>query len=218
MGIARPVPGAAPAAADRDLVEGLLQGSEAAFEALVARYQSSLLRIALVFVGDPAVAEEVVQDTWVAVLNGLHGFEGRSSLRTWVFAILSNRARTRAVREKRSVPFSALGDVESGDEPAVESTRFTADGMWAVPPRSWGADNPEDQLLRRETMAVLAAALADLPPQQRAVVTLRDVEGLSSDDVCRVLEVSEVNQRVLLHRARSRLRGALERYFVRKLP
>lgn len=216
MEIERPVPSAAPAVADRDLIDGLLQGSETAFETLVARYQGSLLRVALVFVGDAAVAEEVVQDTWVAVLNGLHSFEGRSSLRTWLFAILSNRARTRAVREKRSVPFSALGDVDSGDEPAVESSRFTADGMWAVPPQSWNADNPEDQLLRRETMAVLQAALAELPPQQRAVVTLRDVEGLSSDDVCHVLDVSEVNQRVLLHRARSRLRGALERYLAPK--
>ncbi len=184
---------------------------------LIGRYHGSLLRVALVFVGDRAVAEEVVQETWVAVLNGLSSFERRSSLRTWLFAILRNRARTRAVREKRSIPFSALGDPEMNEEPAVESTRFTSDGMWAVPPGSWGADNPEEQLLRQETMAVLHAAMAELPAQQRAVVTLRDVEGLNSDEVCDALQVSEANQRVLLHRARSRLRAALERYFDRKL-
>jgi len=203
--------------ADDEIIEGLLRGSEAAFEVLIGRYHGSLLRVALVFVGDRAVAEEVVQETWVAVLNGLSSFERRSSLRTWLFAILRNRARTRAVREKRSIPFSALGDPEMNEEPAVESTRFTSDGMWAVPPGSWGADNPEEQLLRQETMAVLHAAMAELPAQQRAVVTLRDVEGLNSDEVCDALQVSEANQRVLLHRARSRLRAALERYFDRKL-
>jgi RNA polymerase sigma-70 factor (ECF subfamily) len=206
-----------PAVADQELIEGLLQGNEAAFEALVSRYHGSLLRVALVFVGDRAVAEEVVQDTWVAVLNGLRSFEGRSSLKTWLFAILSNRARTRAVREQRSIPFSALADPETGEEPAVESSRFTTEGMWAVPPGSWGADNPEEQLLRQETMAVLYGAMAELPAQQRAVVTLRDVEGLNSDEVCDALQVSEANQRVLLHRARSRLRAVLERYFNTKM-
>ncbi len=211
------MPAATPALAEQELIEGLRQGSEAAFEALVTRYHGALLRVALVFVRDHAVAEEVVQETWVAVLDGLRRFEGRSSLRTWLFAILSNRARTRAVREQRSMPFSALDDPESGER-AVESSRFTAEGMWAVPPASWGADNPEERLLRQETMAVLEAALAELPPHQRAVVTLRDVEGLNSADVCHVLQVSEANQRVLLHRARCRLRAALERYFSRKLP
>lgn len=212
------MPAAHPASADQELIEGLRQGSEAAFEALVTLYHGALLRMARVFVRDHAVAEEVVQETWVAVLDGLRSFEGRSSLRTWLFAILSNRARTRAVREKRSIPFSALDDPKSGEEPAVESSRFTAEGMWAVPPASWGADNPEERLLRQETMAVLQAALTELPPRQLAVVTLRDVEGLNSGDVCHVLQVSEANQRVLLHRARSRLRGALERYFSLKLP
>ncbi len=207
------MPAANPALADQELIEGLRQGSEAAFEALITRYHGALLRVARVFVRDHAVAEEVAQETWVAVLDGLGSFEGRSSLRTWLFSILSNRARTRAVREKRSIPFSALDGPESGEEPAVESTRFTAEGMWAVPPATWGADSPEEQLLRQETMNVLQAALAELPPQQLAVATLRDVEGLNSADVCHVLQVSEANQRVLLHRARSRLRAALERYF-----
>jgi RNA polymerase sigma-70 factor (ECF subfamily) len=197
---------------DLELVDRLLQGDEAAFEALVAQYHGSLLRLARIFVADGEVAEEVVQDTWMAVMHGLSRFERRSSLKTWLFAILTNRARTRAVREKRSVPFSALDTVESSGELAVEPGRFTADGMWAMPPTKWGGDNPEARMLREETMAILRNALSDLPSRQRLVVTLRDVEGLDSEEVCNLLQISETNQRVLLHRGRSGLRAVLERH------
>lgn len=203
---------------DGELIDRLLEGDEAAFEALVGQFHGSLLRLARIFVADRAVAEEVVQDTWMAVLNGLSRFERRSSLKTWLFAILTNRARTRAVREKRSIPLSALDTVESSGEPAVEPGRFTANGAWATPPTRWGGDNPEEQLLRQETMAILQNAISDLPSHQRLVVTLRDVEGLHAQEVCNILQISETNQRVLLHRARSRLRAVLEAHLNEKAP
>jgi RNA polymerase sigma-70 factor (ECF subfamily) len=163
-----------------------------------------------VFVQARAVAEEVVQDTWIAVLEGIERFEGRSTLRTWVFTILTNRAKTRAMRERRSIPFSAL----AGEGPAVEPERFlpTSDGWaghWAAP---LGPLPPDELLLASETRNHLAAAIRDLTPSQRSVLSLRDVEGWSADEVCNVLELSETNQRVLLHRGRSTVRQALERY------
>lgn len=199
-------------AEDLALVRQLLDGEEAAFTGLVNRYHGALLRLALAFVSDRAVAEEVVQDTWLGVLNGLRSFEGRSTLKTWIFRILTNRAKTRGQREARSVPFSALAISESDDEPAVEPSRFTSAGMWAAPPGRWGEDTPEKLLLRREAMALVEKTIAELPAGQRAVIALRDVEGLDAAEVCNVLEVSETNQRVLLHRARSKVRAALERY------
>jgi RNA polymerase sigma-70 factor (ECF subfamily) len=158
------------------------------------------------------VAEEVVQETWLAVLQGLGAFEGRSSLKTWIFRILSNRAKTRGKREGRMVPFPTLGGPsgEEGDEPAVDPARFSPDGHWRDPPRTWGSESPEDLLLRAEIRASVERALADLPPAQRAVVTLRDVEGFESDETCAALDISEANQRVLLHRGRARVRRALE--------
>jgi RNA polymerase sigma-70 factor (ECF subfamily) len=205
---------AGPRASPQDLalVQQLLAGEEPAFTSLVERYQGQLLRLALVFVADRETAEEVVQDTWLGVLNGLPRFEGRSTLKGWIFRILTNRAKTRGIREGRSSPFSALADPDTEDEPAVDPERFAASGMWAKPPGPWGVDTPEGLFLRGETLALLKRAIADLPASQRAVVTLRDVEGLDAEEVCNILDISETNQRVLLHRARSRIRRALERH------
>lgn len=202
---------------DAQLVAALRRGDEAAFVALVERYHMSLIRVAQQYVSSRALAEEVAQETWLGVLQGLQRFEGRSSLRTWIFHILTNRAKTRGQREGRSVPFSSLDRIaEEGSEPAVDPQRFRSGeqlaGHWLVPPQSWD-HLPEERVLSEETRACIDAAVAKLPPHQRLVLTLRDIEGMSSHEVCQVLEVSEANQRVLLHRARSRVRSALEEYF-----
>jgi RNA polymerase sigma-70 factor, ECF subfamily len=198
------------------LLHALRRGDETAFVSLLETYQSSLVRVAMIYVRNRAVAEEVVQETWLGVIRGLERFEGRSSLRTWIFRILANIAKTRAVREGRSVPFSALARAEAGcDEPSVAPERFLDEGRdrwaghWASPPARWDAI-PEERLHAKETLAVVQAAIETLPAGQRAVITLRDIEGWSSDDVCELLDLSEGNQRVLLHRARSRVRAALE--------
>lgn len=209
-GAAAPSPRASPQ--DQALVQRLLAGDEAAFAELLDRYHGMLLRLALVYVSSRAVAEEVVQETWVGVLDGLHAFEGRSSLKTWIFRILTNRAKIRGVREGRSIPFSSLANPEGEKDPAVDPARFQPNGMWAEPPRRWDDDTPEKLLMRQEALHRLGQAIAELPPNQRAVVTLRDVDGLDSEEVCNVLEISETNQRVLLHRARSKLRRVLEEY------
>ena len=181
---------------------------------LIDRYQASLVRVAMMYVGSRAVAEDVVGETWLGVLRGIDGFQGRSSLRTWIFRILTNTAKTRAQRERRSIPFASLGDDDDG--PAVDPDRFLppgdpAAGAWASPPRGWD-DLPEATLLSAETRSVIDAAIDQLPPTQREVIRLRDVEGFSSGEVRALLELSETNQRVLLHRARSKVRAALERY------
>jgi len=188
---------------DRALVEALRAGDEHAFVGLIRAHHSALLRTAMTFVSTRAVAEEVVQETWLGVLAGLDRFEARSSLKTWIFRILANRAKTRAEREGRTIPFSSLGD----SEPAVEPDRFDR-GHWASLPADW----PEARLLGDETLQVIDAAIESLPPTQRTVITLRDVQGWSAEEVRNVLELSETNQRVLLHRARSKVRGALEEY------
>jgi RNA polymerase sigma-70 factor (ECF subfamily) len=187
---------------DALLVRRLRDGDEQAFTTLVERYQASMVRLALSFVASRAVAEEVTQDTWLAVLNGLGRFEGRSSLRTWLFTILVNRARTTGVREARSVPVADAG-------PAVDASRFGPSGGWAVPPEHW-VEEAEDRVDAVKLSELLRDGLDGLPARQREVVLLRDVEGLSSAEVCGVLEISEANQRVLLHRGRSKLRQALE--------
>jgi RNA polymerase sigma-70 factor (ECF subfamily) len=204
-------------AEERELLEALRRGDEAAFVRLVATLHGSMLGLAMVHVGDRAVAEEVVQDAWLGVLQQLDRFEGRSSLKTWVLRIVSNRAKTRAVRERRTVPFSALagGDPEA-DEPAVDPDRFLPAGHrwaghWASPPTSW-REVPEELLLSRETMAEIERAVATLPAAQRAVLVLRDVEGLTAAEACQLLDLTEGNQRVLLHRGRSKVRAALERH------
>jgi RNA polymerase sigma-70 factor (ECF subfamily) len=199
---------------DERILAALRAGDEEAFGKLVREWHSSLLRVAQIFVPSRAVAEEVVQETWLRVLGALDRFEGRSSLKTWVFRILVNTAKTRAQREGRSIPFSALQDAARVPEAAVEPERFLPDdhpqhpGGWASPPR----DLPEERLLAAETRGVIAAAIEQLPANQRAVISLRDVEGWSSEEVRNALDISEVNQRVLLHRARSRVRRALEEY------
>jgi RNA polymerase sigma-70 factor, ECF subfamily len=196
-------------------VEGLRAGDERVFRELIERYHASMIRVALMYVRTRAVAEEVVQDTWIGVLRSLPRFEGRSSLRTWIFRILANQARTRARREARSVPFSSLAGPD--DAPAVDPDRFLGPdhpafpGHWSSPPRSWEGV-PEDELLARETRERVQAAIDTLPASQRAVISLRDVEGWSSEEVRDLLELSEGNQRVLLHRARSKVRQALEDY------
>lgn len=210
--------GGVVSAEDLRLVEALRSGNESAFVSLIDRYHTSMLRLAMIFVPSQAVAEEVVQETWMGVLQGLDRFEGRSSLKTWIFRILTNRAKTRAQREGRSVPFSSLSEFTSElHEPAVEPERFKGPdqqwpGHWVSFPRSWD-EIPEERIISQETMTCIQEAIDILPPRQREVITLRDIEGCSSDEACNLLGVSEVNQRVLLHRARSRVRRALERYF-----
>jgi RNA polymerase sigma-70 factor, ECF subfamily len=202
-------------AADTALVRALREGDEAVFASLVHELGPSLLRVARLYVSTTAVAEEVVQEAWLGLLNGLDRFEGRSSLKTWLFRILVNRAKTRGEREGRSVPFASLTVEVGGDEPVVEAARFSSGGRWAG---HWSSsplrfdDLPEERLLAAETRFVVEQALAELPPSQRTVVSLRDVEGWSAEEVRNVLDLSETNQRVLLHRGRSRVRQALERY------
>ena len=204
-------------AADDDsaLLARLLAGEKAAFEGLVREYHSALVRLAGAFVSTQASAEELVQETWMAVLDGLKSFEGRSSLRTWIFRILTNRAKTRGVREGRTQPISSLGpaEPEGGEGPAVDPGRFAPDGHWADPPHAWQEEDPERIALRGEAIGCVERAIATLPASQRAVITLRDVEGISSEETCAALELSEGNQRVLLHRARARVRTALERFY-----
>jgi RNA polymerase sigma-70 factor (ECF subfamily) len=211
-----PVAGSATSADDLELLARLRRGDEVAFTQLVERLHGPMLRVAMIHVGNRAVAEEVAQDAWVGVLAQLDRFEGRSSLRTWVLRIVANRARTRAVRERRTLPFSSLDGAAEPGRPAVEPERFLPAGHrwaghWASPPRSWG-DVPEERLLSAETRAEVGRAVELLPPAQRAVITLRDVEGMTAAETCELLELTEGNQRVLLHRARSRVRRALERY------
>jgi RNA polymerase sigma-70 factor (ECF subfamily) len=206
-----------PAAAREDaaLVEALRAGDERAFERVVREYGPTMLRVASLYVRTRAVAEEVVQEAWLGALRGLDRFEGRSSFKTWLFRILTNTAKTRAVREGRSIPFSALAATElAEDEPAVDAERFLPSGEqwaghWVSAPLRFDT-LPEEQLLGAETTAVAQSAIAGLPEAQRTVITMRDMLGLSSEDVCDALEISEGNQRVLLHRARSKVRRALE--------
>jgi RNA polymerase sigma-70 factor (ECF subfamily) len=215
---ASPGASALPATEDARLVEALRRGDEASFARLVDSYAVALLRVARVYVSSREVAEEVVQETWLGVLAGLDRFEGRSSLKTWIFRILVNIARTRAVREGRSLPFSSLLDEEAAaDERAVEPERFRPAGEpwaggWVSLPQNWD-EIPERRLLSQETFAQIRAAIQELPPNQRTVILLRDVEGCSSEEACNILGISETNQRVLLHRARARVRRALERFF-----
>ena len=204
-------------AAERQLVAALRNSDEAAFNRLIDMYHASLLRLARSYVSDRAVAEEVVQETWLGVIRGIDRFEGRSSLKTWIYRILTNTAQKRGARERRTVPFSALLSADDGDDGVVDSDRFQAEGAlwaghWASPPSSWGSA-PEERLLAGEVRALIEGTIATLPDLQRQVITLRDVDGWSSQEVCNVLDITEVNQRVLLHRARSKVRQTLEEYF-----
>jgi RNA polymerase sigma-70 factor (ECF subfamily) len=204
---------------DRALVEGLRRGDETAFGWLLDRYHAPLHRTARMYVATDAQAEEVVQETWVAVLQGIDRFEQRSSLKTWLYRILMNIARSRGVREARSIPFSSAGGALDGDaEPTFDPDRFRSPddpdwpGHWAAFPLDW-EHQPESRLLAGETLALVGAAIDQLPPAQREVLTLRDVDGWTSVEVCNALGLSETNQRVLLHRGRAKVRRALESYF-----
>ena len=199
---------------DSQLVAALRAGDEAAFVQVVREWHPSMLRVAQIFVPSRAIAEDVVQETWLRVLGALDRFEGRSSLKTWVFRILVNTAKTRAHREGRVLPFSALNNPGRIPEAAVDPDRFRPEdderypGHWSSPPR----ELPEERLLAAETRQLIAAAIDSLPATQAAVIRLRDVDGWSSEEVRNALDISEVNQRVLLHRARAKVRQALEDY------
>jgi len=191
----------------------LRRGDEAAFTTLVDRYNPALRRLARSFVSTDAAADEVVQDTWVAVLDGLDAFQERSLVKTWIFRILVNRAKTKGVRDARMVPMSGLDtDEQDSPEAAVDPARFDERGMWSSPPQRWESETPAKLLLRKELVGELERAIAQPPERQRSVVVLRDALGWSAEEVCDLLELNEANQRVLLHRARSRLRAILEAY------
>jgi RNA polymerase sigma-70 factor (ECF subfamily) len=202
------------ATSDDQTVAALRAGDERTFRELFAHSYPTMKRVARGYVSCDAVAEEIVQDTWMAIVTGIDRFEGRSALGTWMFSILINQARSHSARERRALPFSsvACGDVE---EPAVDPDRFQNDdeawaGHWATPPRPW--EKPERRLLSLEARERLKAALTELPDRQRMIVALRDIEGLSAEEVRDLLKLSQENQRVLLHRGRSRLRAQLEEY------
>ena len=201
------------AAEEQALLELLRAGDERAFEALVERHYSTMLAVARHYVSSRAVAEEVVQEAWLGVLQGLDRFEGRSSLRTWILRILVNKAKTRGARDARTVPFASLAPV--GEEPAVDPERFRGPddpfpGHLRAYPGNWQR-LPEETLAERETLDVVLATIHQLPSPQRLVITMRDIQGCDAAEVCEALDVSEGNQRVLLHRARSKVRSALER-------
>ncbi|MGZ8762397.1 MAG: RNA polymerase sigma factor [Acidimicrobiia bacterium] len=205
---------------DSVLVRALRRGDEQAFAWMLDRYDAPLWRAARGYVPTEAAADEVVQETWLGVLRGIDRFEQRSSVKTWLYRILMNIARSRGIRERRSVPFSsAAGPGDDGASPTFDPDRFRPDvagepypGHWRSFPLDWEHE-PEERLLAQETLGVVAAALDGLPAAQREVVLLRDVEGWSPEEVCAALELTGSNQRVLLHRGRSRLRRALEAYF-----
>jgi RNA polymerase sigma-70 factor (ECF subfamily) len=204
-----------PSGSEADTIDALRRGDERVFREVVDRHGSAMLRVACVYARDRALSEEIVQEAWIGVLRGINRFEGRSSLRTWLVRIVANVAKTRAVREARSVPFSALAGTDLEEEPSVGPERFRGPddrwaGHWASPPQEWSG--PEQELLSAEARAQIAAAIDVLPRSQRAVVTLRDIEGWSAPEVCAALQISESNQRVLLHRARTRLRHTLDRF------
>ncbi len=205
----------APPPGQAAIVEALKRGDERTFSDLVSKYSPSMLRVARMYVSSRAVAEEVVQEAWLGVISGIGRFEGRASLKTWIFRILTNIAKTRGEREGRSVPFSSVGGREGDGEVAVDPDRFLDAGRWAghwtSAPSRW-SELPEEQLVGGETVSVVEKAIAALPDVQRTVITLRDIEGWSSEEVRNALDLSETNQRVILHRARSKVRAALEGY------
>jgi RNA polymerase sigma-70 factor (ECF subfamily) len=202
------------AAVQAEILARLRAGDEQAFKDLVERHHRTMLAVARRYVSTRAVAEEVVQEAWLGVLKGLDRFEGRSSLATWILRILVNIAKTRGAREARTVPYAALAGPD--DEVSVAPERFRGrgdqytGGWWAFPD-DWRR-LPEQALLQRETLKLVTDAIEALPPLQRSVIAMRDIQGCDAEDVCSVLEISDGNQRVLLHRARSRVRAALEEH------
>ena len=205
---------ASASASDEATVAALRRGDERTFRELFARTYPMLKRVARGYVASDAVAEEIVQETWMAVVAGIDRFESRSTFGTWIFSILTNQAKTHSARERRALPFSSIAPVDV-EEPAVDPDRFQKDdeawpGHWATPPRPW--QKPERRLLALEARDHLREALAALPERQRLIVGLRDIDGHSAEEVCQLLGLSQENQRVLLHRGRSRLRAELEKY------
>lgn len=199
-----------PVTDDSKLVERLRTRDERAFQQLVRRHHTSMVGVARSFVGNRATAEEVVQDTWLAVLEGIDRFEQRSSLKAWIFGVLVNKARTRALRDGRMLSFSDMARDDGSLEPVVDPARFTGSGSWADPPGPWDDLNPERVVAGQQLWAHVMAAIEDLPPSQRAVLIMRDVAGHGSEETCSILSISEANQRVLLHRARARMRQVIE--------
>jgi len=188
------------------LVAALKRGDEAAFREVFRTHQPSLLAFSRTFLRDASAAEEAVQETWLAMISGIGRFEGRSTLKSWLFSVLANIARTKARRNGRTISFTDAGY----NEPGVDADRFSGDGSWLSPPGQWSEINPERILGDRQLLDHAFAELERLPPSQRAVVTLRDIEGLSSEETCAILELSEGNQRILLHRGRTRIRAAID--------
>jgi RNA polymerase sigma-70 factor (ECF subfamily) len=195
---------------DSALVAKLRAGDEGAFEQLLQLYHRNMVGVARHYVRSPDIAEEVVQDTWLAVIEGLNSFEGRSSLKGWIYAIVANKARTRGVRDGRVKSFSELTiDGELGD-PAIDPERFNPDGFWRTPPFDWNAITPEREVSDRQLLDLAREGLDKLPESQRAAIILRDIEGLSAEQACNILGISETNYRVLLHRGRTKLRAHME--------
>ncbi len=220
MSQAAPPAPSEPDTGEHALLELLKAGNEEAFGILVTTYHAAMVRVARAYVRESALAEEVVQDAWLGALRGIARFEGRASLRTWLFRIVVNRALTAVRREARTVSFSdAFGDQPADPEVLLEPGRFRhplAPGHWTEPLRAWGGGrSPEEEVLDAEALDVVEAAVEALPPGQRAVITLRDIEGWDAAETCNTLGLTEVHQRVLLHRARTKVRRSLERYFDR---
>lgn len=201
-----------PVTNEHALLEKLRAGDEAAFAALVDRFHGRLFALATTFTRSPSLAEDIVQETWLAVIRGLRSFEARSTLGTWMYGILVRRARTMAAREARTEAVAALTNGHANGGEVEWSPGLGRVGLWDRRPVPWGLQDPAEMFQSREVMETVAVALGGLPPAQRQVVLLRDVEGLAAGEVCNILDLTETNQRVLLHRGRARIRRALDDY------
>ena len=202
---------------ESELIDRLLSGDEDTFSDLLQKHYSAMIRLASVYAKDRSHAEEIVQETWLSVLNGLERFQARSSLKTWIFSILVNQAKTYAKREGRWIQYSTMIDPDTGGpsvpvERFYDSSREELAGRWARPPKNWDS-NREEKLLGQETRALIESTMEKLPPSQREVLTVRDIEGCTSEEACNLFGLTKTNQRVLLHRARSKVRQVLENYF-----
>lgn len=200
---------------EEQLLARLRRGDEGAFDELVTKHHGALIRMAMGYVADREVAEEVVQDTWMAVIQGFGRFEGRSSLRTWIFGIMIHKAKDRGVREKRHTPFSAFESFDDDGEEIVDPSRFHQSGEWAghwaLPPQPWDEQTPEKLLAGRQAVNAMERAIDALPPTLKEVLVLRDIEGVHAKEVCDILRITEMNLYVRLHRARERVRAAVEK-------
>jgi RNA polymerase sigma-70 factor, ECF subfamily len=201
---------------EETLLARLKRGDEGAFNELVTKHHGTLIRMAMGYVADREVAEEVVQDTWMAVIESLNRFEGRSSLRTWICGILIHKAKDRGVREKRHTTFSAFESYDDDNDEAVDPSRFQQTGEWAghwaFPPQPWDDQTPEKLLASQQTVDCMQRAIDALPTTLKEVLILRDVEGVDAKEVCEMLKITETNLYVRLHRARERVRAAVETY------